>query len=182
MPAISLDAADAIELAELLQLIDDWLQSGPGNLTASLARFMGSPAYGPAELRGDFARFRFLLGITDGEVSSARANSNAGYIWSTRPPRPTRSTSTSADRYPAARRRASTWWSPRPSKPMGPGIPDRRVRFPYASAGHVRARPGALGERPGKSFTCARRGARLALRSRPEGIRPCTLSPPRSPP
>jgi hypothetical protein len=67
MPATSLDAADAIELAELLQLIDDWLQSDPGNLTASLARFTGSPAYGPAELRGDFARFRFLLGITDGE-------------------------------------------------------------------------------------------------------------------
>lgn len=82
MPAISLDAADAIELAELLQLIDDWLQSDPGNLTASLTRFTGSPAYGPAELRSDVARFRFLLGITDGEGSSARANSNAGYIWS----------------------------------------------------------------------------------------------------
>jgi hypothetical protein len=67
MPAISLETADAIELAELLQLIDDWLQSDPVNRTASLARFIGSPAYGPAELRGDFARFRFLLGITDGE-------------------------------------------------------------------------------------------------------------------
>jgi hypothetical protein len=67
MPAISLEAADTIELAELLQLIDDWLRSDADNLTASLARFIGSPAYGPAELRGDFARFRFLLGITDGE-------------------------------------------------------------------------------------------------------------------
>lgn len=67
MPAISLEAADAIELAELLQLIDDWLQSDADNLTASLTRFIGSPAYGPGELRGDFARFRFLLGITDGE-------------------------------------------------------------------------------------------------------------------
>jgi hypothetical protein len=47
-------------LAELLQLIDDWLQSDAGNLTASLARFIGSPAYGPAELRRDFARFRFF--------------------------------------------------------------------------------------------------------------------------
>jgi hypothetical protein len=36
-------------------------------VTVSLARFIGSPAYGPAELRGDFARFRFLLGVTDGE-------------------------------------------------------------------------------------------------------------------
>jgi hypothetical protein len=67
VPSVSLDAADAIELAELLQLVDDWLQSDPGNLAASLGRFIGSPAYGPAELRGDFARFRFLLGITDGE-------------------------------------------------------------------------------------------------------------------
>jgi hypothetical protein len=67
MPAISLDTADAIELAELLQLLDNWLQSDPGNLAASLGRFIGSPAYGPAELRDDFARFRFLLGITDGE-------------------------------------------------------------------------------------------------------------------
>ena len=67
MPAISLDVADAIELAELLQFIDDWLQSDGGNLTASLARFVGSPAYAPGELRVDIARFRFLLGITDGE-------------------------------------------------------------------------------------------------------------------
>ena len=32
-----------------------------------LTRFVGSPAYGPDALRDDFARFRFLLGITDGE-------------------------------------------------------------------------------------------------------------------
>jgi hypothetical protein len=67
MPAISLDTADAIELAELLQFIDGWLQSDRGNLTASLARFVGSTAYGPDSLRDDFARFRFLLGVTDGE-------------------------------------------------------------------------------------------------------------------
>ena len=67
MPATSLDAADAVELAEMLQFIDGWLQSDRDNLTASLARFVGSPAYGPDALREDFARFRFLLGITDGE-------------------------------------------------------------------------------------------------------------------
>jgi hypothetical protein len=67
VPDISLDTADAVELAELLQFIDDWLRSDRGNLTASLARFVGSPAYSLDTLRDDFARFRFLLGITDGE-------------------------------------------------------------------------------------------------------------------
>jgi hypothetical protein len=31
-----------------------------------LARFIGSTAHGPDSLREDFARFRFLLGVTDG--------------------------------------------------------------------------------------------------------------------
>lgn len=44
-----------------------WLESGHGNLAASLTRFAGSPAYGPGSLICDFARFRFLLGVTDGE-------------------------------------------------------------------------------------------------------------------
>jgi hypothetical protein len=44
-----------------------WLESDPGNLAASLARFVGSPAYGPAPLREDLARLRFLLGVTDGQ-------------------------------------------------------------------------------------------------------------------
>ena len=36
---------------------------------AALSRLVarGRPAYGPDALREDFARFRFLLGITDGE-------------------------------------------------------------------------------------------------------------------
>jgi len=67
MPAMPLDVGDAIELAEVLQFLSDWLQSDRDNLTASLARFVGSPAYGPDSLRDDFARFRFLLGATDGE-------------------------------------------------------------------------------------------------------------------
>jgi hypothetical protein len=67
MPSIALDAGDAAELAELLQFLGGWLESDRGNLAASLARFVGSPAYGPASLREDFARFRFLLGVTDGE-------------------------------------------------------------------------------------------------------------------
>jgi hypothetical protein len=67
MPSVSLDTADAIELGELLHFIDDWLQSGRARLTASLARFVGSPAYDPDALREDFARFRFPVGITDGD-------------------------------------------------------------------------------------------------------------------
>lgn len=62
-----MDAADAIELAELLEFLGDWLESDRANLTTSLARFVGSQDYGPDALRGDFARFRFLLGVTDGE-------------------------------------------------------------------------------------------------------------------
>ncbi len=67
MPAIPLDAVDAFELAELLQFLCHWLDSDRDNLTASLTRFVGCPAYGPDALRDDFARFRFLLGVTDGE-------------------------------------------------------------------------------------------------------------------
>ena len=67
MAVIALDAGDAVELAELLQFLSGWLESDHDNLAASLARFVGSPAYGPGSLRDDFARFRFLLGVTDGE-------------------------------------------------------------------------------------------------------------------
>jgi hypothetical protein len=62
-----LGAGDAIELAELLAFLGDWLESDHDSLAASLARFTGSLAYGPACLQEDFARFRFLLGGTDGE-------------------------------------------------------------------------------------------------------------------
>jgi hypothetical protein len=67
MPSMPLDAGDAIELAELLQFLGDWLESDRDNLAESLARFAGSTAYGPGSLREDRARFRFLLGVTDGE-------------------------------------------------------------------------------------------------------------------
>jgi pimeloyl-ACP methyl ester carboxylesterase len=57
-------AGDAVELLEFLSA---WLESDHDSLAASLARLVGSTAYGPASLREDFARFRFLLGATDGE-------------------------------------------------------------------------------------------------------------------
>jgi hypothetical protein len=67
VPATSIDAADAAELAELLQLLAQWLASDPGRLGASLLEFIGHPAYGTSELKGDLHRFAFLLGGTDGE-------------------------------------------------------------------------------------------------------------------
>jgi hypothetical protein len=66
MPA-SLETVDAIELAELLGFVSDWLESDRATLAPSLTQFIGHPAYSIDSLRGDFARFRFLLGMTDGD-------------------------------------------------------------------------------------------------------------------
>ena len=67
MPEVRLNAADAADLAEMLQFIGQWLDRDPGRLAASLAEFTGHPAYGLSELRGDLERFVFLLGGGDGE-------------------------------------------------------------------------------------------------------------------
>jgi hypothetical protein len=67
VPQISLDAADAGELAEMLQFLSDWLARDPGRLAASLEEFVGHPAYGIQQLRDDLDRFVFLLGGSDGE-------------------------------------------------------------------------------------------------------------------
>jgi hypothetical protein len=66
MPSTSLDTVDAIELAELLQFIIDWLSSDK-QLHRSFAGFIGHPAYGIDELQHDLRRFTFLLGGDDGE-------------------------------------------------------------------------------------------------------------------
>lgn len=39
----------------------------PARLAASLAEFVGHPAYGRQQLHGDLERFVFLLGGSDGE-------------------------------------------------------------------------------------------------------------------
>jgi hypothetical protein len=67
MPSTSLDTADAVELAETLQLVSDWLHADAAPLGASMARFIGHPAYNIATLHDDLARFIFLLGGNDGE-------------------------------------------------------------------------------------------------------------------
>ena len=67
MPDVSLNATDAAQLAEMLQFLSEWLARDPARLGGSLAQFVGHPAYGLAQLRGDLDRFVFLLGGSDGE-------------------------------------------------------------------------------------------------------------------
>ena len=68
---VGLDAADAMELAQLLDLLRDWLASDHAQLSASLERFIGSPAYNVETLRTDLANFVFLLGGNGGEHFTA---------------------------------------------------------------------------------------------------------------
>jgi hypothetical protein len=67
MPSLSLDTGDAAELAEMLEFLSDWLAADHGRLAVSLRDFIGNPAYGLSELRGDLDKFVFLLGGSDGE-------------------------------------------------------------------------------------------------------------------
>ncbi len=68
MPGITLDPADAAEIAETLTLITQWLSgSSRQALADSFASFIGHPAYNTATLCADLHRFAFLLGATDGE-------------------------------------------------------------------------------------------------------------------
>jgi hypothetical protein len=47
--------------------LSEWLTRDPDRLGASLAQFVGHPAYGLRERRTDLERFIFLLGGSDGE-------------------------------------------------------------------------------------------------------------------
>jgi hypothetical protein len=68
MPAITLDAGDAAELAEMLSFLADWLSGSQQQVLAgSLAASVGHPAYNADALRADLHRFVFLLGVSDGE-------------------------------------------------------------------------------------------------------------------
>lgn len=62
-----MDAVDAAELEETLQFITGWLAADRAVLAPSFLAYIGHPAYGLDNLRDDLARFRFLLGGTDGE-------------------------------------------------------------------------------------------------------------------
>jgi hypothetical protein len=64
---MTLAPADAVELAEMLQFLSDWLARDRDHLETSLESFAGSGAYDTGQLRDDLARFIFLLGGSDGE-------------------------------------------------------------------------------------------------------------------
>jgi hypothetical protein len=68
MPEISLDLADAAELAEMLTFLADWLAGNQKQaLTDALTAFAGHPACNTETLCADLHRFAFLLGDGDGE-------------------------------------------------------------------------------------------------------------------
>jgi hypothetical protein len=71
MPGITLDLADAAELAETLALLTQWLSgSDKQTLAGSFTAFIGHPACNTGTLRADLHRFAFLLGASDGEELS----------------------------------------------------------------------------------------------------------------
>ena len=68
MPQITLDLADAAELAEMLTFLASWLSGSQKQaLHESFAAFVGHPAYNTDALCADLQRFVFLLGASDGE-------------------------------------------------------------------------------------------------------------------
>jgi hypothetical protein len=68
MPGITLDPADAAEIAETLTLLTGWLSGSHKHALAdSFAAFIGHPAYNTDTLCADLHRFAFLLGASDGE-------------------------------------------------------------------------------------------------------------------
>lgn len=68
MSEITMDTVDAIELAELLQFLENWLDTGGAGVDLSLRAFVGAD-YGVSDLREDLARFTALLGLTETESS-----------------------------------------------------------------------------------------------------------------
>jgi hypothetical protein len=68
MAGITLDPADAAEIAETLTLLAQWLTGSQKHpLADSFAAFIGHPAYNTSTLCADLHRFAFLLGASDGE-------------------------------------------------------------------------------------------------------------------
>ena len=68
MPDVNLELSDAVELAELLTFLADWLTgSQRQTLAHSLTNFIGHDRYDLDELAADLHRFVFLLGLSDGE-------------------------------------------------------------------------------------------------------------------
>ena len=68
MAQITLDMADAAELAEMLTFLASWLTGSQKQILAdSFAAYVGHPACDTGTLCADLHRFAFLLGASDGE-------------------------------------------------------------------------------------------------------------------
>ena len=68
MPDINLELSDAVELAELLTFLADWLSgSQRQTLADNLTAFVGHPGYHVDQLAADLHRFVFLLGLSDSD-------------------------------------------------------------------------------------------------------------------
>lgn len=74
MPAVSLDVAGAVELAELLRFLGDWLTADHDQLGVSLHRFVGHPGYDIGQRHADLDRFTFLLAGGDDQQLITRSN------------------------------------------------------------------------------------------------------------
>lgn len=62
---ICLSAEDAVELAELLEFLADWIEHNTARADRALIPFVSwGSGYDAADLRADLARFAFLLGGT----------------------------------------------------------------------------------------------------------------------
>lgn len=62
MTDVHLDASDAMELAEILLSVRDWITRDNPVLAPSFAEFVGVDGYALPDLREDLTRFAFLLG------------------------------------------------------------------------------------------------------------------------
>jgi hypothetical protein len=68
MSQIRLDLGDAVELAEMLTFLADWISGSQRQALAdSLAAFIDHDRYNLDELHADLHRFVFLLGLSDGK-------------------------------------------------------------------------------------------------------------------
>jgi hypothetical protein len=73
---MTLDSADAAELAEMLPFPGHWLASDPGRLGASLNAFAGNPAYGIQQLRDDIDASSSCPAAATAKSSSAVTTTN----------------------------------------------------------------------------------------------------------
>jgi hypothetical protein len=68
VPDVKIDLDDAVEIAETLTFLTDWLSGSQHNVLAdSLTAFVGDVHYDIVQLAADLHRFVFLLGFSHGE-------------------------------------------------------------------------------------------------------------------